>query len=140
MADFRQRIDAALEAIRPVIEQFPWDDRVAYAMWLVQTYHFVKHSTRLAALAAANAEPSHEALHERFLDHAHEERGHPQWCIDDVEALGKRLEDFPCLYQSAALCQIQYYWVEHRGAGSLLGYILWLECLAERFGQDVFTK
>jgi hypothetical protein len=140
MIEFRRRVDQELEKSRPSLEGFPWEDRDAYAMWLVQTYHMVNHSTRLVALAGAYAALDREGLHERFVDHAREERGHPPWCIDDLTILGKRLEDYPCLYQSASLYQIQYYWIQHRGATSFFGYTLSLECLAEKFGKAVLGR
>jgi hypothetical protein len=140
MNEFQQRADHELEKTRSSVEAFPWQDRDAYAMWLVQTYHMVNHSTRLVALAGAYAPLDKEGLHNRFVDHSREERGHPHWCIDDLTMLGKRIDDYPCLYQSACLYQIQYYWIQHRGASSFFGYTLSLECLAEKYGRDVFNR
>ena len=140
MHDFRQRADEELEKTRPIIEAFPWGERQYYAMWLVQTYHIVSHSTRLVALASGYMPIGRDALHDRFADHTREERGHPEWCLDDLASLKHRLSDYPCLYQAAALGQIQYYWIQHRGATSLLGYILSLECLAEKFGPPLAAR
>jgi hypothetical protein len=109
-------------------------------MWLVQTYNMVNHSTRLVALAGALTPLDHNNLHARFVDHSKEERGHQLICISDLKAIHHKLEDFPCLHASAAMYQIQYYWVEHRGAASFFGYTLSLECLAGAFGAELYRR
>lgn len=140
MIDLKALVQEEMEKTRPVILGFPWEDKEAYCMWLVQTYHMVNHSTRLVALAGALTPLEQNDLHARFVDHSKEERGHQLICISDLKAMGKKIDDYPCLYPSAAMYQIQYYWVEHRGAASFFGYTLSLECLAGAFGAELHRR
>lgn len=119
---------------------YPWEDPQAYAMWLAQTYYMVAHSTRLVALAGAYVPVGNESLHARFVDHSKEERGHQAVCIADIKALGYQLTDFPVTSQALSMYQIQYYWIQFRGAASFFGYTLALECLAEQFGPELAGK
>lgn len=125
---------------KDIILGYPWEDPRAYAMWLAQTYYMVSHSTRLVALAGAYVPVGNESLHGRFVDHSKEERGHQKVCISDMKALGYELADFPTTMQAQAMYQIQYYWIQFRGAASFFGYTLALECLAEEFGPELASK
>ncbi len=140
MIDLRASARIEMDKTSEAVRVFPWEDARAYGLWLAQTYQMVNHSTRLVALAGAYTPIDKNELHARFVDHAKEERGHQLICIADLKALGKTLADFPCLFQSAAMYQIQYYWVQHRGAVSFFGYTLALECLAAAFGARVHDR
>ena len=133
----QQVINDEMAKSKKILLEFPWTDPVAYGMWLSQTYYMVSHSTRLVAMAGAYVQIGKESLHARFVDHSKEERGHQLVCISDIKALGFELENFPKTLQSQAMYQIQYYWIQHRGAASFFGYALALECLAEHFGPQV---
>lgn len=119
---------------------YDWENPIAYALFLAQTYHMVSHSTRLVAMAGAYVPIGQEKLHARFVDHSKEERGHQAVCISDINELGFKLEDFPVLHQSYSMYQIQYYWIQFRCAASFFGYTLSLECLAEKFGPEVARR
>lgn len=119
---------------------YDWEDPVAYGLWLTQTYNMVAHSTRLVALAGAYVPVGQEALHGRFVDHSKEERGHQVVCVNDLKNLGYSLEDFPVLFQSKTMYQVQYYWIQFRMAASFFGYTLALECLAEKYGPEVARR
>ena len=140
MIDFRAIVKTEMNKTRKVILEFPWESRQAYGMWLAQTFHMVNHSTRLVALAGALTPLDRNELHARFVDHAKEERGHQLICISDLKAIDHKLEDFPCLYPSAAMYQIQYYWIQNRGVTAFFGYTLALECLATEFGPELYRR
>ncbi len=129
-----------LNITREIFLKFPWENRQAYAEWLAQTYYMVNHSTRLVALAGAYTPLDQNNLHARFVDHSKEERGHDRIAIADIKALGYSIDDFPCLYTSACMYQVQYYWVQHRGAVSFFGYTLALESIASEFGPEVYRR
>ncbi|HVK61458.1 MAG TPA: iron-containing redox enzyme family protein [Bdellovibrionales bacterium] len=137
MTDISKLIAQEMDKAGAVLHSYPWQDPRAYGMWLAQTYHMVTHTTRLLALAGASFPIEQTRLHNRFVDHSKEERGHEKVCIQDIKALGYELSDFPKLYQSEVMYQIQYYWIQHRNPVSFFGYTLALECLAERFGAPV---
>lgn len=136
----QQIINQEMEQTKELIFSYPWEDPQAYAMWLAQTYYMVSHSTRLVALAGAYVPVGNESLHARFVDHSKEERGHQAVCVADIKNLGYKLSDFPMTFQAQAMYQIQYYWVQFRGAASFFGYTLALECMAERFGVEVAQR
>ncbi|MBC7743374.1 MAG: iron-containing redox enzyme family protein [Bdellovibrionaceae bacterium] len=135
-----QKIKHEMAKTKDVLLNYPWADPLAYGMWLAQTYYMVSHSTRLVALAGACVPLGQESLHGRFVDHSKEERGHQLVCIADIKSLGFELNDFPQTYQAQAMYQIQYYWIQHRGAASFFGYTMALECLAEYYGPQVAAR
>lgn len=140
MIDLKKAVEAQLVETRCAVRQFPWEDRGSYANWLAQTALMVSHSTRLTTLAAAHCPASQTRLHHRLIDHSREERGHELLAASDLEELGLKVEDFPRLPSAAALVQIQYYWIQHRGAISLYGYILSLECMSRELGPEVLGR
>src|SRR6187549_486414 len=114
----RQEMDA--------IRGYPFEEPRAYAQFLAQTRHYVVHSTRLLAAAAARMDDEQEALHVRFLQHAAEERSHHRLAEHDLRKLGGQIEQFPELPATQALYQSQYYRVEHQAPTALFGYIFML--------------
>ncbi len=135
-----QQVQRELEQTAPLIQGFNWEDPKAYGQWLAQTYYMVAHSTRLVALAGAHAPLNQDFLHHRFVDHSKEERGHQLICLSDLRKLGQHIEQIPCLPASAAMYQVQYYWIQYRGAASFLGYTLALESLAETFVPQIYSR
>lgn len=140
MIDFRKSTKEQMAKTGPIITEYPWENRHAYAMWLAQTFYMVNHSCRLVALAGAHAPLDRQFLHDRFVDHAKEERGHQLIAISDLKELEYSIEQIPCLYPSAAMYQVQYYWVQHRGAASFFGYTLALEAIAENYGAHIHER
>lgn len=140
MNELKNVVASELEKSKDVVLNFPWHDPQAYGMWLTQTYHIVTYSTRLLTLASACAPLEHKAFHDRLLEHAREEANHEKIAIVDLKKLGKTIDDFPALYQSLAMFQIQFFWIEHRHAVSIYGYTLALETLAEAYGEKVVEK
>lgn len=138
--DLKQLAQAEMDKTKDLILNYPWENPVAYGMWLAQTYYMVCHSTRLVAMAGAYVQIGNEKLHGRFVDHSKEERGHQLICINDIKNLGFQLKDFPQTYQSQSMYQVQYYWIQHRGAASFFGYTLALECLADQFGAEIWDR
>lgn len=136
----REMAYAEMKKTENLILGFDWEDPVTYGLFLAQTHQMVSHSTRLVALAGGRVEIGNETLHGRFVDHSKEERGHQLVCISDLKEMGFKLEDFPALYQSKVMYQVQYYWIEHRCAASFFGYTLSLECLGEMFGPEVARR
>jgi hypothetical protein len=140
MIDLMALNQKELSKTKDLFLNFPWEDPRAYAEWLAQTYYMVNHSTRLVALAGAYAPFTDENMHCRFIDHAKEERGHALIAISDMKKLGYSLEDFPSLTSSDCMYQVQYYWIQHRGAVAFFGYTLALESLAAEIGTEVYQK
>lgn len=108
-------------------------DAGVYANWLAQTYFFVSHSVRLSALGAASLDVDHP-LAKRMVAHTREENGHHLLAKHDIEALGKRLDDFPVFGVTSAFYQAQYYKVLFEHPSHLLGQILMLEAVSVELG------
>lgn len=121
------------------LNQFPWENKAAYAMWLSQTWYFVKQSTRLLALAAAHCELSEVDLHRRFLSHLKEETGHEILAEQDLKYLGYKPTEMVELNVTKAFYQTQYYYLYQFGSYHLMGWICFLEGIASRFA-GVATK
>lgn len=119
---------------------FAWEDRSLYGNWLAQTYYYVRHSTRLLALASSHMPLQFEPQHLRFADHLQEERGHDLMAKKDLENLGFSLTDFPELTETTTFYQTQYFWIQHQGVFSFFGWILSLEGSAVGVGKEVYTR
>jgi len=127
----RDAVLDALDWMSPHVNEFPWAERSAYCDWLAQTYHYVHHSTRLLAAAAARF-PTNErgdALHHRFAAHMREEQKHERLCIHDLRVLGSSVAEFRERPATRMFYEPQYFKIEHRDPTALLGYILVLEVL-----------
>ena len=135
---FEQTLNNEMDITSDVILNFSWHDKEAYAIWLAQTYNMVNYSTRPVALAGGYCNFENEQLHNRFVDHSQEERGHPIMCIQDLKALKYNYNDLPLTPQSSVLFQIQYYWITQVTPASFFGYSLGLETLAYKFGKRLF--
>lgn len=115
-----------------------WQDEAIYGQYLAQTYHYVCHSTRLLAAAAARMGTEREKVHHRFLQHAAEERSHHLLAQRDLAKLGRTLSDFPELPATSALYETQYYRIERVSPMALFGYILALEGNAVTHGPWLY--
>lgn len=123
------------------INHFPWNDKMAYAQWLANTYHYAFNSTRVIALGAGTMPPHLTKVSNRFIQHAAEEKGHEKLLENDVKALGLDILSIPvssvmqCYYRSL------YFWVSPAGNPvGLFGWILSLEALAANAGGKVLSE
>jgi pyrroloquinoline quinone (PQQ) biosynthesis protein C len=113
-----------------------------YARHLVEIYHYVKHSTRLLAAAAARFGTERQALFTRFIDHADEEAGHEEWALNDLRTLGidtKKVVASTPLPATDAMIGLQYYLIEHVTPVALFGYIYALETLGSGPAGELAT-
>lgn len=125
----RDIFKAEIETVREVMLRLPWEDAHFYASYLTQTYYFVRHSTRLLAMASAYAKFDQDALHRRFGSHIAEEKGHDLIALADLKKLGflELEEELPA---TRNLYEGQYYKIQKLDSAALLGYILALEGVA----------
>lgn len=123
-----------------VLDQFPWENSYAYAMWLKQTFHFVENSTRLVALTASRFTVDQNEYHKRYIDHCSEEMSHEKLLVNDIKSLGFDLAELPVLPETRAFYQCQFYWIERISPLSFYGYLLYLEGLAATHGKEVTQR
>jgi len=60
----------------------------AYAAFLTEAYHHVKHTTPLLMLCGSRLPESYEWLREAVAEYIEEELGHQEWILNDIEACG----------------------------------------------------
>jgi pyrroloquinoline quinone (PQQ) biosynthesis protein C len=101
-----------------------------YALFLVETYHYVKHSVPLMAQACARLDYRQLPALRYFGRHIAEEAGHDGWLLEDLERLGwareavVRRPPMPC---TLAMTDSQEQIIEDGRPLVLLGYIYALE-------------
>jgi len=123
-----------LDAIR----DYPFANAEAYAQFLAQTRHYVVHTTRLLGVSAGRIGEERERLHNRFMQHAAEERSHHLLADHDLRKIDRNIQNYPELPITSALYQSQYFRVEHTRPTSIFGYIIALEGLAVIHGDWIY--
>lgn len=136
----REAMWSRIDQLCARMDEVEWENPRIYGAYSAQTYYYVRHSTRLLALAAAHLPLSAEKAHQRFLKHITEENRHEILASRDVTALGFQLEDFAELDSLKAFYKIQYYYVQNVSPWSLLGDIVALEGLAVKRGEPLFER
>ncbi len=102
--------------------------RGMYLDFLTQAYHHVKHTFPLLASAAAHTTDA--AYQRALLAYMNEERGHDEWILDDIRAIGGDAEAVRNGRPGTA-CELMvaysYYVIEHVSPFALLGSVHVLE-------------
>jgi pyrroloquinoline quinone (PQQ) biosynthesis protein C len=110
--------------------------REMYADFLAQAYHHVKHTFPLLALAAART--TDVSYQTALLAYMNEERGHDEWILDDIRAVGGDAEGVRNGRPGAA-CELMvaysYFAIEHVSPFALLGSVHVLEGMSVAFAQ-----
>ncbi|MFA6237598.1 MAG: iron-containing redox enzyme family protein [Bacteriovorax sp.] len=110
-----------------------WKSKEFYADYMAQTFYYVRHSTRLLALCASRLNYEQEQkIHLRFIRHLGEESNHEKLALNDISRLDFSVDDFPELCSTRLFYEPQYYKIEHERPLALMGYILFLEALAQK--------
>jgi pyrroloquinoline quinone (PQQ) biosynthesis protein C len=110
--------------------------RGMYVDFLTQAYHHVKHTFSLLALAASRtSDPSYQKA---LFSYMNEERGHDEWILDDIRAIGGDAEGVRSGFPGAA-CELMvaysYFVIEHVSPFALLGSVHVLEGSSVAFAQ-----
>jgi hypothetical protein len=136
-----RRLRAKLELVLPAV----WEAsrrlcehpgvRGLYPAYLALGHGIIRASVPLMEVASRRArslagDPVAAAVADYLDGHVDEERGHDDWLLEDLAALG--VDPARVLVAAppsavAALVGSQYYWVEHVHPVGLLGYVLLLE-------------
>ena len=98
--------------------------REEYLSYLTETYHMVRHTPRMLALAAARLEDDQRGLRDWFLEQAEEEANHDIFCIKDIRHLGyepAQILDRPPLPGSWGLVAQNYYMATYGRPEGILG-------------------
>lgn len=141
MDKLQKSLNQSVGLLQNSYEALPWDNKEFYANYLAQTFYYVRHSTRLLALSSSRLSyEDQQNLHLRFIKHLGEEANHERLAINDMKALGFSPKDFPELNSTRYFYECQYYKIEHRDPLALMGYILYLEVLAQNICPPLSKK
>ncbi len=121
------------------IDSCQWsNNKEFYADYVAQTFYYVRHSTRLLALCASRLNyETEQAIHLRFIKHLGEEFNHEKLALSDLKNLGYHIDDFSELVTTRLFYEPQYFKIEHERPLALMGYVLYLEALAQKFSPIV---
>lgn len=111
-----------------------------YAAYLRETYHLIRHTSPLMALAAAHLPDSHRRLRTWYYEQAVDENNHDVLCINDLKALGydgaRIVQSHP--KEGAWSLVTQNYYLASRNPVALLGYVLTTEGIGANYA-DVYA-
>ncbi len=108
-----------------------------YRKLLLELYHVVWHFNPVSAAAASRVPDQHRGVRYYLYEHMHEESGHEEWVMNDLEAVGVTrdavLAHQPSLH-TLALTGYNYWAADRRDPCSVLGMMYVLEVIASVYG------
>ncbi len=108
-----------------------------YRKLLLELYHVVWHFNPVCAAAASRVPDAQREVRYFLYHHMHEESGHEQWVMNDLEAVGvshaTTLAHAPSL-DTLALSGFNYWAADRRHPCSVLGMMYTLEVIASVYG------
>jgi len=108
-----------------------------YRKLLLELYHVVWHFNPVSAAAASRIPDSHRHVRYYLYEHMHEESGHEEWVMNDLEAVGVSAATTRAHKPSAdtlALTGYNYWAADRRHPCSVLGMMYTLEVIASVYG------
>lgn len=134
----RSKIGFAKPRMDDVARRFWLRDDVdrLYPEFLFLVHSMIRASVPLMEAAEAearrlgDADPVAAPLADYFAVHRHEEEGHDDWVLDDLEVLGVSREEVRRRVPSTTVAELvgaHYYWLRHVHPVALLGYLAVLE-------------
>jgi pyrroloquinoline quinone (PQQ) biosynthesis protein C len=137
MSRFAQLLEATADARRRFIEIPLIQDtmregapKALYLDFLGQAYHHVKHTVPLLALALARCGPDDPSYQNALIEYIVEERGHEEWILDDIYAIGGNAEEVRTATPRSP-CRVMvghaYYLIDHVSPFAMLGMVHVLE-------------
>jgi pyrroloquinoline quinone (PQQ) biosynthesis protein C len=108
-----------------------------YRKFLLELYHVVWHFNPVTAAAASRIGDEHRQVRYFLYRHMHEEKGHEEWVLNDLRAVGVSadacLSHAPHCY-TLALNGYNYWAADRRHPCSILGMLYALEVIASVYG------
>lgn len=108
-----------------------------YRKFLLELYHVVWHFNPVTAAATSRIADSHRQIRYHLYEHMHEESGHEEWVLNDLDAVGVTPQDtraYPPSIDTLALCGYNYWAADRGNPCSVLGMIYALEVIASVYG------
>jgi hypothetical protein len=144
MSNFEKLLSATEKEFKSEIENNPLIELVIsggmkrehYVSYLRETYHMVRHTSRMLSLAGARLGDDYRGLRDWFFEQVREENNHDLFCINDLKNLGEDVDQVlsvPPMPGSWGLVAQNYYMATY---GSPLG-ILGVASLTEGLGAEL---
>jgi pyrroloquinoline quinone (PQQ) biosynthesis protein C len=108
-----------------------------YRKLLLELYHVVWHFNPVCAAAASRIPDTHRQVRYHLYEHMHEESGHEDWVLNDLQAVGVAPETTRAHKPSVhtlALNGYNYWSADRRHPCSVLGMLYALEVIASVYG------
>jgi pyrroloquinoline quinone (PQQ) biosynthesis protein C len=108
-----------------------------YRSLLLELYHVVWHFNPVCAAAASRLADEHRAVRYFLYEHMHEESGHEQWVLNDLQAVGvaaAAVHAHAPRPDTLALNGYNYWAADRRHPCSVLGMLYTLEVIASVYG------
>lgn len=108
-----------------------------YRALLLELYHVVWHFNPVCAAAASRVPDSLRQVRYYLYEHMHEESGHEQWVLNDLEAVGVSPEQTAAhvpMPDTLAINGYNYWAADRRDPCSVLGMMYALEVIASVYG------
>ncbi len=108
-----------------------------YRALLLELYHVVWHFNPVCAAAASRMDDRFQPVRHFLYEHMHEETGHEDWVLNDLQAIGVAPEATRAHTPSAhtlALNGYNYWAADRRHPCSVLGMLYALEVIASVYG------
>ncbi len=113
-----------------------------YRRLLLELFHVVWNFNPILAAAASRVLDTHRQVRYFLYEHMHEESGHEQWVLNDLEAVGADRHfaerQSPSVH-TLALCGYNYWCADRRHPCSVLGMMYPLEVIASVYGGPFAT-
>ena len=108
-----------------------------YRKLLLELYHVVWHFNPVCAAAASRVPDEHRQVRYFLYEHMHEESGHEQWVMNDLEAVGvsqATLQAHQPSVHTLTLSGYNHWAADRRHPCSALGMLYALEVIASVYG------
>ena len=108
-----------------------------YRALLLELYQVVWHFNPICAAAASRIGDEHRAVRYHLFEHVHEEKGHEQWVMNDLDAIGvaeAAVRAHQPSVHTLSLIAINYYNADRRHPCAVLGMLYVLEVIASVYG------
>jgi pyrroloquinoline quinone (PQQ) biosynthesis protein C len=111
-----------------------------YRKLLLELYHVVWHFNPVCAAAASRIDDRHRAVRYFLYQHMQEEKGHEEWVMNDLEAVGVSRQQ-ALAYQPSRLMLgfngYNYWAADRKHPLSVLGMLYALEVVASVYGGSL---
>lgn len=128
-------------AVAPVLAGKPSPE--IYQRYLINVWHYARHSSAVIALAGSRCVQSHPELADYLMHHGREELGHDAWALTDLAALGVSEEAVRASRPSpacAAMIGFEYFTAGHANPVGIFGWLYVLEAMGEDLGATVSAR